>query len=470
MNRSLARPLALVVVLILGAAASLEHPGIVRADATVDSATVENGYPKTLTFRLQAHSDSDITDVALVYAITGSGNSAVAKPTDYQAAKKIDVPVNVDVNVATRFIPVGSEFSWHFDLTTADGKKTSTPDQKFVYLPTGQDWKIAQSDVMVIYYHGDKSSTAQNYLKAGLDTYDKMAKKLLGIDLKVLPVRVVMFNDTKEAAAARQSQGTTYDAATTTCGTKFAINVIHVTLVTCGDDPTDTLRHEFTHVINETAGEGIPGEKSLGSLPPWLDEGTAVEGQLTPGQDYAGAFQAGVSTNRLIPFSQMLVTASDPKQVLLWYGQANAMVHYLIGKGSDKYAKLFATIKSGQRFDQALQQVYGFSYTQFESDFRKANNLPDQAAASPTARPQQSTATARPATSPTARATASAVTKSSDSGNSNDRKVLIIIIGVAVLFGLLAVFAYLIALMLGNNRKRRGPYDAWPPPGGPPTE
>ena len=465
MTRSLA--LALVVSAILAGGALALPRATARADAAVDFATVENGYPTKLTFKVTAHADTDITDASLAYAITGSASTALGKPTDFQPGKNISTSVVVDTNSGTKYIPVGSEFTWHWELTTADGKKTSTVDQKFVFLPSGQDWKTAQSDVMVIYYHGDQQALANTYLKAGLDTYDRMARKLLGIELKVLPVRVVMFNDTKEAAAARQGQGATFDAATITCGTKFAINVIHITALTnaCGDDPADTLRHEFTHIINETAAEGVPGEKGLGRLVPWIDEGTAVNGQLTPGSDYAGAFKAAVASNRIVPFSGMLVTATDPRQVVLWYGEAYTMVKYLIDKGPDKYAQFFATIKKGARWDDALKQVYNLDYAGFESEFRKANGLPpSQSGASPTSRPQQQA-------SPTARATAAATPQStSDSNNgSSDNKAMIIIVGVAVLFGLLALFAFLVSVMMANNRKRAAPPPGELPPSEPPS-
>jgi hypothetical protein len=469
MTRSLA--LALLVLSVLGGAALALPRAIARADATVDVATVENGYPTNLTFKITAHADTDITDASLSYSITGASSSALGKPTDFQPGKNISASVVVDTNSGTKYIPVGSEFTWHWDLTTADGKRTSTPDQKFVYLPSGQDWKTVQSDVMVIYYHGDQQALANTYLKAGLDTYDRMAKKLLASDLKVVPVRVVLFNDTKEAATARQGQGATYDAATITCGTKFAINVIHVTALAnaCGDDPADTLRHEFTHIINETAAEGVPGEKGLGRLVPWIDEGTAVNGQLTPGADYAGAFKSAVAGNRIIPFSAMLVTATDPTKVLLWYGQAYTMVKYLIDKGPDKYAQFFATIKKGGRWDDALKQVYGFDYAGFESEFRKANGLPaSQSDASPTSRPQQQTTpTVRPTVAATSPSTVTAASSTTNSNNT-DNKMMIVIVGIAVLFGLLAIFAYLVSVMMANGRKNNTGFPGSGPPGGDP--
>lgn len=469
--------LALLLVGLLGGAAFSLQPMTARADATVDFAGVENNYPKNLTFKVTARSDQNITDASLAYSITGANTSALGKPSDFQAGKNISTSVVVETNSGSSFIPVGSEFTWHWDLTTADGKKTSTPDQKFVYLPTGQDWQSVQSDIMVIYYHGNNQTLANSYLAAASQTYDKMAKNLLATQLKVVPVRVVLFDSGQESAVARQSQGATFDQQTETCGTKFAINVIHLIPASCGSsDPTDTLRHEFTHVINETAGEGVPGEKGLGRLTPWLDEGTAVNGQSSPGSGYSGAFQAAVRSNQLIPFADMTTPPSDPAQVNLFYGQSYFMVKYLIDKGGGKFAQLFATIRKGTRYDDAIKQVFGFDMSGFETEFRAANGLPPlQQAASPTSRPQPPTATAPAAATvqPTAAATASGSTSSS---GGSDKKPVVIIVGVAVLFGLLAVLAYLASVMMANNRRQAAARAAGSrevpqePPQGPPPQ
>ncbi len=432
----------------------------VRADTVFDSVTVSNGYPKDLTFRVSARADLDITDATLSYAITGRNTTAIGKPEEFRPGSRLETSVVVQVNSASSYIPVGSEFTYHWELTLADGSKVASPDQKFLFLPTGQDWKSVSGEFMTVYYHGDKQDLANSYLKAGIETFKKMSTDLLHVELAVVPVKVILFDNEQESSLARPPTSTKFDAAVTTCGTKVTQDIVLVIPVSCGtSDRTDTLRHEFTHIINATAGEG-----PLGKLPSWLDEGTAVNGQVSPGDNYTGAFQAAVRNDQLLSFAQMGTSPSDPAKVNLFYGQSYYMARYLIEKGAGKYAQFFATIKKGARFDDALEQTYGFDLAGFESEFRQANGLKPQQAGSPVTAPTQRPTATRPG------ATAGAAAKGSQSGgsSSDDTRTMVIIIAVAVLFALLAVFAYLVAMFLGNTRTK-SPSRPEGPPTSPPS-
>jgi hypothetical protein len=447
-----------LIALLAGAAlvAMLALAPTASADTVIESSTVDNGYPSALTFKLNAHADSNITDVTLNYAITGRGTSALGKPADLTPGKSVSTSVSVQTNSANSYIPVGSEFIYHWEITTADGAKFTGPDQTFFYLPPNQDWQNVKGDFMTVYYHGDKQALANAYLKAGVETYNKMAVGLLKTTLKQVPVKVILFDDEKESSQARPPTSATFDATTTTCGTKVTSDIVLVIPVSCGTaDRTDTLRHEFTHIINEAAGEG-----PLGKLPSWLDEGTAVYGQTTPGDNFTGAFNAAVRANRLLSFASMGQAPSEANNVNLFYGQSYMAVKYLIDTfGADKYATFFATIKQGARFDQAMQQVFGYDLNGFETAFRQANGLAPQQA--PSATPVRSgTATARATATPRAAAAAA----SNTSKSSDDHKGAIIIVGVAALFVLLAVLSLLISLMMANNRKRAASHLPPPPP------
>lgn len=443
------------------------------ADTVIESSTLVNGYPNTLTFKVTAKADSDITDVTLNYSIKGRGTSALDKPKDLTPGKNLSAEVVLQVNSSSNYIPVGSDFVYHWEITTADGNTFTGPEQSFFYLPTGKDWKNVSNDFMTVYYHGDRQNLASAYLKAGEETYERVGKQLYNITLKQIPVKVIMFADEAESDFARPGSGGSFDAAVTTCGTKVTDDIVLIIPVACGSpDRTDTLRHEFGHILNETAGEG-----ALGKLPSWLDEGAAVYAQSSPG-DYESAFTAAARSNRLIPFSQMGVPASNPNLVGVFYGQSWAMVTYLIEKsGPETFGKFMTTIKNGKRFDQALNEVYGFAdLNAFEGAFKSALGLAQQA--SPTARP---TTAATPTPRPQAAATrtpapAAASTSDDDSGIG---KGTIIIGGIAVLFVLAAILAMLVSLMMQNNRvsaaKSKSPSVSapanWRPPddpGGPP--
>jgi hypothetical protein len=331
-------------------------------------------------------------------------------------------------------------------------------------MPPGRDWKTVSNDFMVVYYHGERESLANQYLRAGADTYDRIGKQLYGIELKILPVRVVMFADEAESSPARPGSGGTFDAAVTTCGTKVASDIVLVIPIACGSgDRTDTLRHELGHILNEAAGEG-----GLAQLPAWLDEGAAVYAQSSPG-DYRQAMDQAITAKRIIPFAQMAIPATNPSAVGLFYGQSWAMVKYLIEKdGPAQFGKFMATIKGGRRFDQALSDVYGFAnLTAFEDAFKASVGIAPQSA--PTARPSN---TPEPATSPRPQATptrtpAAPSTANSDGDGGSLGTGTIVIGGVAVLFVLGSMLAFLVSMMMQNNRTAAAQKAGTPAPAAP---
>ena len=435
---------ALFVAALLSTQATL-----VRAEAVIEASSVDNGYPKQLTFKVTARSDSEITDVSLAYSITGRGTSALGKPANPPSGKNVTVEVVLQVNSGASYIPVGSEFVYHWEITSADGKTVSGPEQTFFYLPPNQDWKSVKGDFMTIYYHGDKEALANTYLKAGVETYDKIGRALFGVTLKQIPVKVILFDNEKESDLSRPGAGAgAFDAAVTTCGTKVTNDIILLIPVACGStDRTDTLRHEFGHILNQTAGEGL-----LTKLPSWLDEGTAVFAQTGPG-DYQSAFTQAARDKKLIPFSEMGTPTSDARKVGIFYGQAFNMVTFLVEKGGPaKYGEFFATMKKGQRFDQALKTVYGFDMNGFEAEFLAAQgSSAPRPTAAPTQRPQQAQPSAAPTNAP--QVAQSQPPKSDGTGISTASKV---IVGAAMLFALLAVLSFLIVQMMSNNRTRTG--------------
>ncbi len=185
-----------------------------------------------------------------------------------------------------------------------------------------------------------------------------------------------------------------------------------------------------------------------------------------------------IQARRLIPFSEMGVPATNPNQVQLFYGQSWAMVSFLIEKGGpETFAKFMSTIKGGRRVDQALSDVYGFAnMTAFEDSFKASVGISQQA------QPATPAGTASPgsAASPAAQATATPTpgvpaTADEDSTDGEVSNETLLIGGIAVLFALGAVLAFLVSTMMQNNRKAAardvvagGPSEQqWSPPDGP---
>ncbi|GAB4324612.1 MAG: hypothetical protein Kow0010_06650 [Dehalococcoidia bacterium] len=449
----MARP---VLATVAAAIASLAL-GLVTAAAqdasgqvTIES-SVENNFPTTITFRLDAAADIDIAGISLRYSILGRGTTVLAKPEEFSPAPAIQAAIDVEVNSQTSYIPVGSEFVYFWEVTLADGSVVVGESQTFFFLPPDKEWEHVENDLVAVYYHGSRRALAMEYLDAAEQTYQEIALGLLDVELQQLPVKVILFATEDEMDRARPGRGSTFDAATTTCGVKVTSDIVMAIPATCGTaDRTDTFRHEFTHILTEAAGES-----ALAKLPAWLDEGTAVTGQSEPGSGYTGAFQVAAAADRLIPFVQMATPTNDPRLVNLFYGQAYYMVQFLIEEGGPgKFAELFATIKSGTRFDAALERVYGFDLAGFEERFRAFHGV-SSPEPEPTATPvpRQDTQPTPAPTRPPATQNPSVV-PGEDEGLS---ALTLGVIGLAVVMALLAVFFYLLSLMLAGNRASATP-------------
>ena len=281
---------------------------------------VKNNFPRSLIFTLDVTAPVDIEDVTLRYSISGLGR-ARGSPVSFTPARSVLAEV--------------------------------------------------ENSIASIYFYGNRLQLAQKLLDAATQTYEAIGRQLLKTGLDAGTVGVVLFSTENEMLEALPGRNTSFDAQVYTCGVKVAANTLYVTDGAC--DPVDTLRHEFVHILTDAAGVG-----AFGRLPSWLDEGTAVFGQSDPGAGYISAFNIAVSFDRLIPFSEMATASAEAVQVNLFYGQSYAMVGFLVELGGEeKFAELFATIKAGNRYEDALELIYGFDLSGFESAFRKAFNLPD---------------------------------------------------------------------------------------------
>lgn len=429
MARALLPSVALLVLIL----AALPRPAATQAAVTVLEDRVEPRYPQALEFRLRAQAEQPIVGAVLRYEVVGSGTSAFVRVEDLQPQSTVEALATVEVNTASSYIPVGSRFQYHWELTFEGGQQAKTPEQFFVFLPPGRDWRSVEDDTLRVFFYGDRESLARQYLAAGRETYDRLARRLFGIELPLLPVHVVLFATEAELNEARPGRGSTFDAAVVTCGTKVSSDVVLVIPQSCGTpDRTDTLRHELAHIINSAAGES-----ALGKLPSWLDEGVAVWAQSQPGNNYVGAFEANARAGRLIPFARMVSPTNDPALVNLFYGQAYAMVAYLVDEfGEDKLAELFRTVKAGERFDRAIERVYSFTLDEFERRFLQRFS-PDSLA-TPTPLPPRGQPTAQPSPRSPLRTTAD-----------DDRTIDPVVIGsfgAALLLLLAAAFAALFAI------------------------
>ena len=90
------------------------------------------------------------------------------------------------------------------------------------------------------------------------------------------------------------------------------------------------MRHETAHIITKVAGDG-----TIANLPSWIDEGTAVYAQVTPGDGYTQDLKRAISADTLLRLRNMGAPSNQPNQVNLFYGESWAIVKFTV----DTYGK-----------------------------------------------------------------------------------------------------------------------------------
>jgi hypothetical protein len=274
---------------------------------------------------------------------------------------------------------------YHWEATDADGDEARSETQSFVYDDVRFQWTPIESNGVTIYYYSGSDEDAQEMSAVATETIESISQ-LLGATIE-FPVKVWIYKNVEDMRPALARRSDTYEASVITAGVRVATD----TVLVLGNASFSTLRHELTHVVTAAAGES-----ALGTMPAWLDEGTAVFGQQDP-EGFEGAVEQAINRGNVFTLRQITSSPGDPSAVNLFYGQSWSVVKHLNDTyGPEKFAQLFAEIKSGKRIDTALETAYGFDQDGLDNEWRAAHGLEplervertDPAATDGPARPQ----------------------------------------------------------------------------------
>ena len=322
---------------------------------------VTNSFPDGMRFAVAVQSDSPIQEIKLRYEILPDGTAAIARP---EFAPGPSVAAEFKLGGAGLNLPPGTVIDYHWEATDADGDESRTETQSFFYDDVRFQWTPIESNGVTIYYYSGSDEDAQEMSAVATETIQSMSQ-LLGATID-FPVKVWIYKDVEDMRPALAPRSDTYEASVITAGVRVATD----TVLVLGNASFSTLRHELTHVVTAAAGES-----ALGTMPAWLDEGTAVFGQHDP-ESFEGAVEAAIGRGNVFTVRQITSSPGDPSAVNLFYGQSWSVVKYLNDTyGPEKFAQLFAEIKSGKRIDAALEAVYGFDQDGLDNEWRAAHGL-----------------------------------------------------------------------------------------------
>lgn len=418
--------LALAAVIIALLAAPARPPtASAQVPPTVTDGGVENRFPEGMTFRASAASDTDIQQLRLRYTVLPDGTAAIGD-AQFQPGKSVSGVFELEGNNPPKiYLPPGTTIQYYWEATDADGDTAKSAQATFVYQDIRFQWKSVTEDGVTVNYYSGSEEDARSMLTVAGETIASMSD-LLGTTVE-FPVKVWAYDSVADMRPALAKRSATFEQSIITAGVRVSSD----TVLVLGNVAYDTLRHELTHVVTAVAGES-----AFGTLPAWLDEGTAVYGQRDPG-GYRAALERAVSRGNVLSVRSLTSYPGDPAAVELFYGESWSLVSFLIEQyGPEKFAQLFAEIKKGKRIDKALETVYGFDQDGLEDEWRAVMGLP----ARQTPPPRTPIATAAPGSTP-----APTTAPSGGDGATSVATILALAAGVLVLAGLVGVGGIIVA-------------------------
>jgi hypothetical protein len=409
--------IAVILLILAGGGSAHAAPTIQAAPAVTDGGVVNN-FPDGMVFSVHAESVSNITDIRLRYEVLPDGTAATARP-QFAQAKSVDAQVTLDTYLAP-----GTVIKYHWEAL-AGSSASATDEATFVYDDTRFQWQVLDTDNLAIHHYSGSDEDAQKLHGVGVQALAD-AEALLNTQVP-FGVNVWIYDSTDDMRPALPRTSPAFESQIITEGIKIASN----TVLVLGGVSYDTLRHELTHVVTALAGDS-----PFGTLPNWLDEGTAVHAQQDPG-GFGDAIEQAISRGNVLSVREIGSYPGDPQKVELFYGEAWSLVSFLVDTyGQEKFAQLFASVKSGKTFDEALQVSYGFDQDGLENAWRAAKGLPPAATQAPTGPAQQGSPTVTPR-------------PSGDGGGTSTGTLIAIAAGVLVLAGLVGFGGITLARRLG---------------------
>lgn len=360
---TLATVLTLLIVSLVGAA----YP-IAAAPATITlSGSTQAAFPNSLTFKVHAQSDSNITQLRIHYKVDRQNFADVTSEGWAQFAPATTVDSQWVWDMRKSGLPPGSQVEYWWTAVDASGKTGQTSPATVSFSDDRHKWQTINSGPITLEWYNGSQSFANSLLTAGTQGLQRIESDTGAVPQGQVTIYIY--------ASAQDLQSAQLFAQQWEGGVTFqGYDIIAVGV------PTNQLSygqravpHELTHWI---VGQITFNNYGAG-LPTWLDEGLATygEGQLSP--DYQSALDSAIRTNQLISVRSLSSPFSAiAQQALISYGESNSIVTFMINTyGKAKMRELLGVFQQGSGYDDALMKVYGFNQDGLDGLWKKSLGL-----------------------------------------------------------------------------------------------
>ena len=368
--------LALLAVLVLTLFSITLSSALAQGGIAVITDEYETVFGETITFRVAAESESEITGIRLYYQVGGFPATSRAYP-EFEPGQTVEAEHEWDL--VLNYTPPGSEIEYWWKIEDAGGNELNTEPVSFTYEDERYDWQELGSDRIILYWYRGDEDFGQALLDRALEALDQLSHDT-GVTVEKA-VKIFIYGSHSDLLGALD-QG----AREWTGGRAFTDQGIVVIGVSPGNlewGKRATV-HELTHVVVHQVTD-----TPLGGLPTWLDEGLAMyaEGDLEP--VYVAELNEAAESNTLISVRSISSSFSaDSDLASLSYAESYSLVEFILDQyGEEKMTQLIDIFTEGAYYDDALQEALGVDTDGLEDAWRAWLGAPSRPTAAE-ARPQ----------------------------------------------------------------------------------
>ena len=364
-----------LLLLVLIALFTIPDVALAQDGITVISSSTSSAFPYTITFNLEAESESEITNIDLEYRINKVSLIPVSSRVDVDFTPGLRAEASWTWNLLeTGGLPPGAEFDYWWLIEDASGHRIETSPAPVKFDDHRHDWNRLAGDQVTIYWYQGDEPFAQELMDAAGEALQRLASDI-GVSLEQA-VSIYIYASSQDLLDALVFP---YEWTGGIAFPDFGIIAIGIPAYNLAWGKR-AMAHELAHLVVYQAVFG-----PYGDIPVWLDEGLAVytEGGLS--SDRRSSLEEAISNDELISVRSLSSSfPTDPDEARLSYAESYSVVVFLLDNyGQDKMLQLLDVFREGSGYDGALIEVYGFDMDGLNELWRASLGLGPQPTPAP---------------------------------------------------------------------------------------
>ena len=321
------------------------------------STSHEIEFPTQIVLRLDAESESNITDITLHYNL-GRREALIYGYPSFTPAPRVSADFTIKADGAD-YVPSGVDIRYFYVIKDAAGNELESEPLLLEYKDPSFEWQRLERDYVTYLWH-DRPVSSVVSVAGIVEARLEPVTRLLG-SAPASHKKAVIVNDGAEAALSFPSVSRTATENHLYGG--FAFGELDV-FVLVGLDPNGIV-HEMTHLLLDEAIDS-----PFARIPSWLNEGLAMYFESgARGRDTTVSRAA--DQGRLLPLRSMGNVPGRPEDVRLFYAEAWSIVTHMMNvHGEGRMSALLNAIDDGQPVEEALPAVYGVTLDELQREWQ----------------------------------------------------------------------------------------------------